>query len=398
MCAKLSLSRHRGYRGRRHESDGDLDDDARPAFSLRRRLSRLAAAASAQRQQQQRERRATTTRATARARGVVLADDERGVFPFAATPDEPGFRLFPDDSNDDGFGGSCAEPTGPLLTARDILPLVANVVGDARRERFAEVASRRCFEVVPVVEGLYDMGNLAAVLRSADALGYGRAHVIAPRGAGYKASGRKAESSGSDKWMHVGVGEDAMVEFAKLRRAGYRVAVTHVPDPGSQARDQPGSETASGARPAPDRPSVDIREIDWTVPTAFVLGNEKDGVSQAAIDAADLLIRVPMDGLVESLNVSVCASLILWHAREDRIRRRGHADDVSEDQAKVLTAAFCLRHRGNTVTAVRELLTRKPEWQKQKEEAAGRRARKRARREAEEKARQEAHGEGRPSH
>jgi tRNA (guanosine-2'-O-)-methyltransferase len=49
---------------------------------------------------------------------------------------------------------------------------------EERVKRIEAVVRSRCFGVLPIVEGLYDMGNFAAVCRSADALGYGAVHCI----------------------------------------------------------------------------------------------------------------------------------------------------------------------------------------------------------------------------
>lgn len=46
---------------------------------------------------------------------------------------------------------------------------------------------------------------------------------------------------------------------------------------------------------------------------AIVLGNEVDGVSQQLIDHADLCIEIPQVGTKHSLNVSVCAGIVMWH-------------------------------------------------------------------------------------
>lgn len=48
-------------------------------------------------------------------------------------------------------------------------------------------------------------------------------------------------------------------------------------------------------------------------PTAFIFGNEVEGVQKAAIDAADEVIEIPMYGAKESLNVAVAAGVILFH-------------------------------------------------------------------------------------
>jgi tRNA G18 (ribose-2'-O)-methylase SpoU len=45
---------------------------------------------------------------------------------------------------------------------------------------------------------------------------------------------------------------------------------------------------------------------------ALVFGNEVDGVDQAALDTADHIIEIPQFGTKHSLNVSVCAGIVLW--------------------------------------------------------------------------------------
>jgi hypothetical protein len=39
-----------------------------------------------------------------------------------------------------------------------------------------------------------------------------------------------------------------------------------------------------------------MQEVDWTRPTAFVVGNEREGVTQAAIDLSDAVVSIPMTG------------------------------------------------------------------------------------------------------
>jgi tRNA G18 (ribose-2'-O)-methylase SpoU len=54
-----------------------------------------------------------------------------------------------------------------------------------------------------------------------------------------------------------------------------------------------------------------IPEVDHKY--AFVFGNEVDGVSELFIKNADLCIEIPQIGTKHSLNVSVCAGIVMWH-------------------------------------------------------------------------------------
>lgn len=57
---------------------------------------------------------------------------------------------------------------GEYITSDDIGRLLLPLIGEERQQRFDRVVANRTFNVLPIVEGLYDMGNLAAVFRSAD--------------------------------------------------------------------------------------------------------------------------------------------------------------------------------------------------------------------------------------
>ena len=65
--------------------------------------------------------------------------------------------------------------------------------------------------------------------------------------------------------------------------------------------------------------SVGLYDIDFTKKIAFILGNEHRGVSEEAVSIADRTFYIPMHGMVESLNVSVAAAVILYEAQRQRL-------------------------------------------------------------------------------
>ncbi len=122
--------------------------------------------------------------------------------------------------------------------------------------------------------------------------------------------------------------------------------------------------------------SISIQEVDWTRPTAVVLGNEHEGISEVVLDAADHCAILPMQGFVESFNVSVAASLVCYEAQQQRMRRLGYNGDLTEEEQEVLRAVFSLRTAGKTKLYVQALLDRQPPaWQPKrvKQEWAARR-------------------------
>lgn len=66
--------------------------------------------------------------------------------------------------------------------------------------------------------------------------------------------------------------------------------------------------------------AVALNALETPVPTrlAIVLGNELDGVSDAAIAVSDACVVVPQAGSKHSLNVSVCGGIVLWHLAQQR--------------------------------------------------------------------------------
>jgi TrmH family RNA methyltransferase len=67
------------------------------------------------------------------------------------------------------------------------------------------------------------------------------------------------------------------------------------------------------------RATASYDEIDWTRPSALILGPESNGLSQAEIDEADAAVSIPMRGPAESLNVAVATGILLY----DAVRQRG---------------------------------------------------------------------------
>lgn len=64
------------------------------------------------------------------------------------------------------------------LSSREVLEAVDPSIMDLRKERFRNVVNNRTYSVCLVVEGLADAGNVSAVFRSADALGFQSVHVV----------------------------------------------------------------------------------------------------------------------------------------------------------------------------------------------------------------------------
>jgi|SRR5690554_3621992 len=65
--------------------------------------------------------------------------------------------------------------------------------------------------------------------------------------------------------------------------------------------------------------SKNYTEMDYKIPLALIMGNEEKGIRKLTIDNCDMLIKIPMQGKIQSLNVSVSAGIILFEI----LRQRG---------------------------------------------------------------------------
>lgn len=224
------------------------------------------------------------------------------------------------------------EIAGRKLSAAEILALVEPYLTPERQERIRIAVDERTCDVVPVLENIYDRGNISAVLRSAEAMGFQCGHVI-EIGEKFKSANRVTQ--GADKWLDIRKWKSTIECTRELKRLGYQILATHLD---------------TKARP--------IDEMDFSRPTAIVFGNEKDGISPEMIAEADHTIIIPMRGFVQSFNISVAAAIALYHAASERRRKLGRHGDLSDEEKTILRADFSLRSSQNPDRLIVELLAR----------------------------------------
>lgn len=134
-------------------------------------------------------------------------------------------------------------------------------------------------------------------------------------------------------WHRMWDSASACIQDAKA--AGYHVVATHM-----------------------NSAAIGIQEVDWTRPTAIILGNERDGVSAEALSLADATAYIPMAGFVTSFNVSVAASLIFYEARRARMQQLGFHGNLTPEEKDILTAVMLLRNQGQMTEHIQKLLER----------------------------------------
>jgi tRNA (guanosine-2'-O-)-methyltransferase len=161
-----------------------------------------------------------------------------------------------------------------------------------RWEKIDRVLNQRQGDLTVLAESLHKPRNFSAIVRTCDAVGINEMHAV-PGADGLAVHWRT--SQGAEKWVNVRAHEDLSSACACLRSRGFHLIAANL------------SAEAS-----------DYRDLDYTRPTALLVGTELFGVSEAALQEADEQVRIPMVGMTQSLNVSVACAIVLYEAMRQR--------------------------------------------------------------------------------
>ncbi|NUZ13308.1 tRNA (guanosine(18)-2'-O)-methyltransferase TrmH [Pseudoalteromonas sp. McH1-7] len=167
-------------------------------------------------------------------------------------------------------------------------------MAENRYHRVKSVLDRRQTDLTVCLDEVHKHHNLSAIVRTADAVGCHHVHAVWPQDQRRLTNNT---SGGSKNWVETHMHEhiDQAVATIREQNPGVQLLATNLSDS-----------------------AVDFREIDYTKPTAIIVGQERLGISDRALEHADQHIVIPMQGMVQSLNVSVAAALILYEAQRQR--------------------------------------------------------------------------------
>jgi 23S rRNA (guanosine2251-2'-O)-methyltransferase len=152
--------------------------------------------------------------------------------------------------------------------------------------------------LVVVLDGVEDPRNLGAVLRSAECAGAHGVFIPERRAVGLTDTVAKS-AAGATEYINV-------AKVTNLNRLIEELKSRNIWVVGTSA-DAATSYT----------------DWDWRQPSALVLGSEGSGLHRLVAENCDVLVKIPMYGRIDSLNVSVAAGVILFEARRQRIANGG---------------------------------------------------------------------------
>jgi tRNA (guanosine-2'-O-)-methyltransferase len=191
-----------------------------------------------------------------------------------------------------------------------------DLLSPVRRFRLEEAIRNRTRSLVPVLHGVHDPHNQAAVMRTCEALGLQEFHFIrSARGRSLRVSARVTQNA--DRWIDVIEHTDFGNAESQFRNRGLALYAAAVEDQ-----------------------AVPLAEMDFTRPLAIFFGNESRGLPESIVEACDGTFVIPLYGLSQSLNVSVAAATTFTWAVEARRRAWGGPGDLSPAEQMELRHRF----------------------------------------------------------
>lgn len=191
---------------------------------------------------------------------------------------------------------------------KELLNLFESYLTDKRKTLYKKVIAERTCHFTVVLEDISQPHNASAILRTCDIFGVQDLHTVENK---YINRVSKYVAKGSQKWItskrYKSDGNNTQICFDNLREKGYQIIAT-----------------------SPHNNSCLLQDFDISKKTAFVFGEETEGISNFVKENADGFLNIPMVGFTESLNISVAAAIILqdvttklrnsdinWHLSEE---------------------------------------------------------------------------------
>ena len=147
--------------------------------------------------------------------------------------------------------------------------------------------------LILVLDNLQDPGNLGTMIRTGE--GAGITGVVMNQTCVDVTNPKTIRATmGSVYRIPQIINEDLILTIQELKKRGVKTFAAHL----------------KGQR--------DFYREDFTGPTAFLIGNEGNGLSEEVAQCADCYVKIPMEGQVESLNAAIAASVMMYECKRQR--------------------------------------------------------------------------------
>jgi len=144
-----------------------------------------------------------------------------------------------------------------------------------------------------ILDSIQDTHNVGAILRSAECSGVDGVIVTKHNSAPINETVAKT-SAGASEYIRIAQVNNLSQAITELKKSGFWIVGSYL----------------EGAK--------DYTTVDYKTPIALIVGNEEKGIRKLTADNCDHLVRIPMKGKIQSLNVSVAAGILLFEIIRQR--------------------------------------------------------------------------------
>lgn len=194
------------------------------------------------------------------------------------------------------------------ITAKKI-EILTPFITEKRLARMRTVLENRTRFLALILEDIYQPHNASAVLRSAECFGIQDIHIIEKENR-YRVNPDIA--LGASQWLTIQRNNNTLETFSQLKSEGYQIAALTLQED-----------------------TIPLETFELTQKTALCLGTEETGLSQAAIEHADIHLKIPMYGFTQSFNISVTAAMCLYDLTQ-KLRQSTFAWQLSNPEKETL--------------------------------------------------------------
>lgn len=206
------------------------------------------------------------------------------------------------------------EKQGPLK----IIQALRDFVTDERKKKIETVINSRLNSIQLAIESPYDFYNAIACVRTCEVLGVSKIHIINPT---MDIEYIRPITKGAFYWAEIYYYETWGQFMQNIQDQGIGLVLT-------------GATISAKST---------VSEIPLTKPVCLTIGSEKRGLSSEAISSCEILYRIPMYGMTESLNLSVAAGISLYETTQrKRQLLAAEEGDLNEDNKIFLRAQYYL--------------------------------------------------------
>jgi tRNA (guanosine-2'-O-)-methyltransferase len=190
---------------------------------------------------------------------------------------------------------------------------------DKRLEKIIGTVNNRQYSLHVVLENIHDPHNVSAIFRTCDAVGVPKVSLLYTFEKFPKVS--RVSSASANKWVEKERFTETSVCFDKLHEEGFQIYASML-----------------------SKDAVNFYDLDFTKKVAIVMGNEHRGISEEVEKKADKIFYIPMQGMIQSLNVSVATAVILFEAKRQRILKGMYpSNELTKDEIDKIIDEWCTK-------------------------------------------------------